>query len=64
MWSALEDMEVAFIGPEEHIILLRKPSMEEFQRAASIGGVPPPRSWIQFYEITFDDYVAEKKPPS
>jgi hypothetical protein len=53
MWTVLENMGVAFIGPGEEILILRKPTMEEFRRAAAAGGVPEPRSWPLFYEVTF-----------
>jgi hypothetical protein len=62
MWSNLERIGVAcIVGPNEQIIILRKPEMREFQDAAIAGGVPTPRDWIQFYELTFGEQNIEKE---
>jgi hypothetical protein len=44
---------VAIVGPEEETIILREPTMGEFQQAARGAGVPEPRSWFHFYHIVF-----------
>src|SRR4051794_8745257 len=42
------DMEVAFIDPEEHIVILRTTRMEAFRRAARISDVPPHEAVYRF----------------
>jgi hypothetical protein len=55
MWRRLEAVGVALItGPEEQIVILRKPTIREFREIATAAGVPDPRSWAKFYELTFE----------
>jgi hypothetical protein len=62
MFRNLEAIGVFLIvGPEEATYIVRKPTMSEFRDAALRGGIPEPRSWIDFYELTFGDYNAEEK---
>ena len=54
MWQRLEKIGVvALIGPAETIVPLRQPTMTEFRAAAEAAGVPQPRSWPEFFCITF-----------
>jgi hypothetical protein len=54
MFYRLQDIgAVAVVGPEENTIILREPTMSEFQEAARFAGIPEPNSWFKFYRLIF-----------